>query len=147
MIWNFDAHAPHVNEFQEGKIVFATSRAVGKILYMKQEGDTVSVILGPIQLMDVIHKGEFAMNAPLDLSKALPFVTPEYPQTKDNDAVKNVSVLQMPGVHMPQTIVFSHISRSGKWTPFSMAKVAGDGTRVGYEKIGQAWVAMPQLAG
>ncbi len=147
LIWNFDAHAPHVNEFQEGKIVFATSRAVGKILYMKQEGDTVSVILGPIQLMDVIHKGEFAMNAPLDLSKALPFVTPEYPQTKDNDAVKNVSVLQMPGVHMPQTIVFSHISRSGKWTPFSMAKVARDGTRVGYEKIGKAWVAMPQSGG
>jgi hypothetical protein len=56
---------PHVNEFQEGKIVFATSRAVGKILYMKQEGDTVSVILGPIQLMDVIHKAEFATNAPL----------------------------------------------------------------------------------
>ena len=147
LIWNFDAHAPHVNEFQEGKIVFATSRAVGKILYMKQEGDTVSVILGPIQLMDVIHKGEFAMNAPLDLSKALPFVTPEYPQTKDNDAAKNVSVLQMPGVHMPQTIVFSHISRSGKWTPFSMAKVAQDGARVGYEKIGKEWVAMPQAGG
>jgi hypothetical protein len=114
---------------------------------MKQEGDTVSVVLGPIQLMDVIHKGEFAMNAPLDLSKALPFVAPEYPQTKDNDAVKNVSVLQMPGVHMPQTIVFSHISRSGKWTPFSIAKVAQDGTRVGYEKIGKEWVAMPQAGG
>jgi len=28
MTWTFDANAPQVSDFQEGKVVFATSRAV-----------------------------------------------------------------------------------------------------------------------
>jgi hypothetical protein len=30
--WTFDANAPHVNEFQEGKVVFATGLAVGRVV-------------------------------------------------------------------------------------------------------------------
>jgi hypothetical protein len=142
LIWAFDANAPHVNEFQEGKIVFATSRAVGKILYMKRQGDTVSVVLGPIQIMDVIRKGSFAMHAPLDLSKVLPFITPAYPQTKDNDSPNNVSEQTLPGPNDKQTIVFSRISPSGKWTPISMAKISGDGSRVAYQRVGTRWVSL-----
>src|SRR5579883_3010695 len=43
MTWVFDASAPHVNEFQEGKVVFATGRAVGRIGQLTRSGDTVTV--------------------------------------------------------------------------------------------------------
>ena len=32
MSWTFDANAPHVNEFQEGKVVFATGRPLAESL-------------------------------------------------------------------------------------------------------------------
>jgi hypothetical protein len=35
MTWSFDADAAHVNQFQEGKIIFATGRAVGRIAHME----------------------------------------------------------------------------------------------------------------
>jgi hypothetical protein len=41
--WQFDAKAPQVDEFQEGKIVFATGRAVGRIVDLKRSGDSVTV--------------------------------------------------------------------------------------------------------
>ncbi|MEO8780197.1 MAG: hypothetical protein ABI389_16225 [Rhodanobacter sp.] len=43
--WHFDASAPHVSEFHVDKIVLATGRAVGRIISLRQEGDTVAVIL------------------------------------------------------------------------------------------------------
>jgi hypothetical protein len=145
LLWNFDADAPHVNEFEKGKIVFATSRAVGKILYLKRQGKTVTVVLGPIQITDVIRKGEFAMNAPLDLSKTLPFVMPEFPQTKTNGDENEVAGMETPDAHSRQTIVFSRISPSGKWTPVSMAKISPDGRRSVYEKVGRRWNRLPQM--
>src|SRR6202000_1175516 len=36
MTRTFDANAPHVSEFQMGKIVFATGRAVGRIIWMQR---------------------------------------------------------------------------------------------------------------
>ena len=58
MTWTFDANAPQVSDFQEGKVVFATGRAVGRVLSLKRQGDSVSVILGPVQLTDVIRNGQ-----------------------------------------------------------------------------------------
>jgi hypothetical protein len=49
MTWVFDAAAPHVNEFQEGRIVFATGGAVGRIGQITSQGDTVTVKLAPVQ--------------------------------------------------------------------------------------------------
>ena len=69
--WTFDANAPHVSEFQTGKIIFATGRAVGKILGMTRNGDAVSVYLGPILLTDVIKRGRFVMDQPIDPDKII----------------------------------------------------------------------------
>jgi hypothetical protein len=44
--WEFDPNAEHVSEFQEGEIVFTTGCAVGRVISLKKEGDSVKAIPG-----------------------------------------------------------------------------------------------------
>jgi hypothetical protein len=142
MTWTFDASAPHVNEFQMGKIVFATGRAVGRIIMLKQQGNTVAVILGPIQLTDVIKNGNFAMDAPLDIDKMTPYVSPDFPQPQEAQDAKETSELSPaddPWKGWSKTVVVSHISPSGKWTPATMTRVSASGNRETFARVGQRW--------
>jgi hypothetical protein len=142
MTWTFDAHAPHVSEFQLGKIVFATGRAVGRIIMLKPQGDTVAVILGPIQLNDVIRNGSFAMDAPLDMDKMIPYISANFPEPQDPADQTNKSFLSQPDDQSKgwnKTVVVSHVSRQGKWTPAAMTKTYADGRRQTFERIGHHW--------
>ena len=78
--WTFDANAPQVSDFKLGKIVFATGRAVGRIIFLQRDGDAVSVVLGPIQLTDVLRNGHFALQGDVDFNKVLVYTAPDYPQ-------------------------------------------------------------------
>ncbi len=84
MTWEFDANAPLVDQFQQGKIIFATGLAVGRIIDMKRTGSSVTVTLGPIQLTDIIKNGKFAMQEPIDVNDVIVYVAPEFPQPKEN---------------------------------------------------------------
>jgi hypothetical protein len=84
MTWEFDANAPQVDQFQQGKIIFATGLAVGRIIDLKRSGSSVTVTLGPIQLTDVIKNGKFAMQEPIDVNNVIAYVAPEFPQPKEN---------------------------------------------------------------
>ena len=141
MTWTFDANAPHVNEFQMGKIVFATGRAVGRIIYMKREGDDVKVILGPVQLNDVIRNGSFAMDSPIDLKNVLVITTPDMPEPREVAAAeqKETSSLRKPWNGWNRTVTIFRISKVGKRTPFSMSKTYADGRRESYQRIGRGW--------
>jgi hypothetical protein len=144
MTWTFDANAPHVNEFQLGKIVFATGRAVGRIIMLKPQGDTVAVILGPIQLTDVIKNGNFAMDSPLDIDKMTPYVSADFPQPQEAQDPKQTSELSPPDDPWKgwnKTVVISHISPSGKWTPATMTKISAHGNRETFARIGHRWHA------
>jgi hypothetical protein len=83
MTWQFDAHAPQVDQFKEGKIIFATGMAAGRIISLKQSEGMVTVVLGPIQLTDVIKNGKFAMNEPIDVSHVIAYTAPDFPQPKE----------------------------------------------------------------
>ena len=83
MTWTFDASAPHVSEFQEGKIVFATGRAVGRIAHLQTSGDTVTVLLAPVQITDVIEKGRFLVSQDIDLGGAIVYSAPDFPAVLD----------------------------------------------------------------
>ena len=147
MTWTFDAGAPHVNEFQMGKIVFATGRACGRIIMLKPEGDTVKVILGPVQLTEIIRSGSFAMDAPLDLDKMIPYVYPDFPQAAEPPGHANTSGLPGPEDHWNRTIVVSRITKGGKWIPVTMTKIAADGQRNRYQRIGRRWSSMDDAEG
>jgi hypothetical protein len=139
MTWTFDAYAPHVNEFQMGKIVFATGRAVGRIIWMKRDGDDVKVILGPIQLTDVINKGEFAMSSPIDMNNVLVITAPDMPEPREVEQKQNASLSYRPWAGWKKTIVISRVSKKGKWTPLSMAKVFADGRQASYQRARGQW--------
>ncbi len=139
MTWTFDANAPHVSEFQMGKIVFATGRAVGRIISLKRQGDDVAVILGPIQLTDVIRRGSFAMDAPIDITNMLAYAAPDFPQPPDDPQQPKTSDLLSPDEHRDETIVVSRVSSRGKWTPTSMSKRYADGRHEEYQRVGHHW--------
>ncbi len=130
--WNFDTNAPQVNEIQPGKIVFATGRAVGRVLAVQRNGDQVSAILGPVQLTDLVKQGKFMYDQPLDLDSAIAIAAPDYPGAVNSTAMQH----RPPG---PQSSIESGsgtwhvaeyyvVSDTGKWTP--MRTVTGSGARV-----------------
>ncbi len=141
MSWTFDASAEHVNEFQVGKIVFATGRAVGRILSLKQEGNSVTAFLGPVQLTDVIKRGHFAMSQKVDTDNMLTYVAPDFPQPPDElvgGTAKTSSNYEEDGAHLERTVVISRVQH-GRWTPTSVSETYGDGRRVTYRKMGSRW--------
>jgi hypothetical protein len=140
MTWTFDANAPQVSDFQEGKVVFATGRAVGRVLSLKRQGDSVSVILGPVQLTDVIRNGSFEMNESVDLNNMISYVAPDYPQPPDTSAPPKTSFnLKTSPNHVNERMVLSRVSHAGKWTPASMVSSFADGRRESYYRTGRRW--------
>ena len=139
LTWTFDAKAPQVRDFQEGKIVFATGRAVGRVLSLNRQGDSVKVILGPVQLTDVIRNGNFQMNENIDLNNMISYVAPDYPQPPDPDQPKTSFNRQPSPDHMDERMVLSRVSRAGKWTPATMVRSFADGHRDSYYHIGSRW--------
>ena len=130
--WNFDANAPQVNEIQPGKIVFATGRAVGRVLAVQRNGDQVSAVLGPVQLTDLVKQGKFMYDQPLDLNSAIAISAPDYPGAVNSTAMQNHTPGAQSSIqggsgtwHVAQYFV---VSDTGKWTP--MRTVTGSGARV-----------------
>jgi hypothetical protein len=142
MTWTFDANAPQVSDFQEGKIVFATGRAVGRVLSLRRQGDSVSVILGPIQLTDVIRNGSFEMHQDIDLNNMISYVAPDYPQPPDESEQSKISFNRKTSPdHVDERMVLSRVSRAGKWTPATMVQTFANGHRASYYKTGRRWSA------
>jgi hypothetical protein len=138
--WTFDANAPHVNEFQEGKVVFATGLAVGKIVSLKREGDQVTTILAPVQLTDVIKNGSFAMNQPFNVNNMISYAAPDYPQPEDDASAPKSSSLQEEGsAHFVQAVVVSRV-HNGRWKPESMVQTFADGRRITYQRRNARWI-------
>jgi hypothetical protein len=119
LTWTFDANAPHVSEFAEGKIVFATGRAVGKVMALKKNGSTVTAVLGPVQLEDLINKGRFVMEEAVDPNKMISYVAPDYPGFNDS-ASTQLSSTEGTGYERRSTLLVSTAS-NGRWVPTPMS--------------------------
>jgi hypothetical protein len=145
MEWEFDANAEHVSEFQEGKIVFATGRAVGRVISLKKEGDSAKAVLGPIQLTDVIKNGKFKMDSLVTAENMISYVAPDFPQEPDQQPEnKKSSNNSGHGPQVERAVVVSRI-RSGVWTPMSVAESYSDGHRDTFQKVVNGW-ATPHFA-
>lgn len=103
--WAFDANAPHVNEFQEGKIVFATGRAVGRIGQLQRNGDTVIVRLAPVEITEVVKEGHFIVDGKFHPQDMIVYVAPDFPSTLDlNAAASRPTALWDSGVDRPRLL-------------------------------------------
>ena len=134
MSWTFDANAPQVNEIQEGKILFATDRCAGKVLAVQRDGNKVTVILGPVQLNELVKEGNFSYNQPLDLNNAIAVAIPDSPGAINSPALQQE-------ISNPSTTSFNYkpdnnkrsveyyvVSDQGVWTP--MRTVSSHGPRL-----------------
>jgi hypothetical protein len=124
--WNFDANAPQVDQFQVGKVVFATGRAVGRVLALERHGDQVSAILGPVQLTDLVKRGKFSYHQPLDLSQAIAYVAPDYPGAVNSDLMRTPAPGAQARLHDDPSrwhvAQYYTVSASGQWTPMTTVR-------------------------
>ena len=75
--WTLDANAPHATEIRNGKILFATGRAVGRVLAVERKGDTLDVTLGPAELTDIFEELHISYHGTLDPSKMIAYYAPD----------------------------------------------------------------------
>lgn len=72
--WIIDGASARARDLQPGRVVFATSRVVGRILHVRPHGDNLALVLGPVELTEVVSHLQMAFEAPIDFGTAL-----EYP--------------------------------------------------------------------
>ena len=79
LVWTISGSAPNVNELKAGMILFASSRGVGRVLAVSQHGADKQVVLGPVNITDVIRDGNFASAAPIPLGTFQAYSAPSQP--------------------------------------------------------------------
>ncbi|MFI5036381.1 MAG: hypothetical protein ACHQFZ_09290 [Acidimicrobiales bacterium] len=86
LVWTISGSAPNVNELQPGKILFASSLGVGRILAVSSQGGDKQVVLGPVSITDVIRDGSFSSAAPIPLGSVEAYAVPNQPGLLANTA-------------------------------------------------------------
>jgi len=79
-MWSIDAHAARADELKPGKILFLTNRAVGRVLGMRQEGDDLVLVLGSVEINELIRNADIhIVNMPIDFDEAIAYTAPDVP--------------------------------------------------------------------
>ena len=78
-IWTIDGNAPHAAELVPGKIFFLTGRAVGRVLDVRKDGGNLVVVVGPVNLTDVIREAHITIDMPIDFGEAIAYSSPDLP--------------------------------------------------------------------
>ncbi len=81
LTWTINEHADHAEELQPGKIMFITSRGVGRVLGVERNQDGLGIILGPVALTDVVKEAQMSFDQPVDLSQMIAYTAPDLPGT------------------------------------------------------------------
>ena len=123
MSWTLDAGAPQVADIKPGKIVFATARCVGKVLAVQRHGALVSVVLGPVQLTELIKKGNFSYDQPVDLNSFVAYAAPDYPGAVNSSrsasaGAQPATAAGSQGPTRPRAS-YNVVSSSGEWRPMA----------------------------
>ncbi|MGC5031282.1 hypothetical protein [Micromonospora sp. DT229] len=63
-----DGDAPGAEDLEPGRIMFATSQAVGRVVRIQKSGGDRAVTLAPVQLTEVIRDADITIDQPLDLT-------------------------------------------------------------------------------
>jgi hypothetical protein len=79
LIWTISNSAPNVPELRTGKIMFASSLGVGRILAVSKTSTGTRVVLGPVNITDIVRDGDFSSTAPISLDSAEGYSAPTEP--------------------------------------------------------------------
>ncbi len=127
IVWHFDANAPQVDQIAQGKVIFATDRCVGRVGAVTRKGDDVAVVLEPVQITDVIQRGHFVYDKPLDLSSVVVAPIPDVP-VQFSRVVAGATPSASPSAtttyetrHLHLTSVsYAMVTPNGKWKRFRL---------------------------
>lgn len=115
MTWTIDANAPGASAIKRDKIMFATGRAVGRVLAVEQKGGDLAVTLGPVELTDVFEELHVSYHGAIDPAKMIADYAPDYPGSYvDLDAPAGQS--SQSGGYAP-AMRFAALSSSGDILP------------------------------
>ncbi|NEA33711.1 hypothetical protein [Streptomyces sp. SID13031] len=70
LTWTMDKSASGMSDLAPGKVMYASSKALGKVVKVEPAGDDVAVLLAPIELTDLIKDGTLEFDEPLDVGAA-----------------------------------------------------------------------------
>jgi hypothetical protein len=122
--WTLDASNPQVANLKPGDILFATSRCVGRVLKLTRDGQRVSVILGPVQMEDVIKRGNMTYHAPLDLNSLTAVEVPDDPAAFGSPIADQMAKAQAGGRSgggssepVVRQVQYFIVSPRGEWRP------------------------------
>lgn len=76
LVWTIDPDAEGAADIVPGKVLLLTNRAAGRVLAVEKAGDGLRVVLGPVEITEIIRDGQFSVEQPVDFAQALQLTTP-----------------------------------------------------------------------
>lgn len=76
LVWTLDPAADGAKDIVPGTVLLLTNRAAGRVLDVQKASDGLRVVLGPVEITEVVQEGRFEFEQPLDLAQALQFDRP-----------------------------------------------------------------------
>lgn len=67
MVWTLDGGAKGAGDLAPGKVLFASSDAVGRVLRLDRRGGDVAVTLAPVSLTEVVSDAHLTLSQPVAL--------------------------------------------------------------------------------
>jgi hypothetical protein len=71
LVWRLDPETAGAARIEVGKVLLLTSRATGRVLGVETTARGLEVILGPVDITEVIRDGQFSLDAPVDMAQAI----------------------------------------------------------------------------
>ncbi|MGW7672065.1 hypothetical protein ACWGJX_33960 [Streptomyces sp. NPDC054775] len=79
LTWTIDGRAAGAADVEVGKVMYVTSRAVGRVVRIRQEGGDLAVTLAPVALTEVFRDAPFHTDRKIDPSAILYQEVPDRP--------------------------------------------------------------------
>jgi hypothetical protein len=83
MVWTMSGDAPGVDHLAVGKIMMATAFGTGRVLSLDHVGSDVRVVLGPVELTDIIADADVSTAQPIAFDKPTVYQVKVPDQTTD----------------------------------------------------------------
>jgi hypothetical protein len=65
LVWTIDASAPGASDLAVGRVMFLTSRAVGRVLGLDRRGANLELTLGPVSITEIVRDGTLRLEQEL----------------------------------------------------------------------------------
>ncbi|GAB3341072.1 hypothetical protein RMN56_06160 [Micromonospora halotolerans] len=83
LTWTIDAKATGASKLSPGKVMFVTSRGVGRVVDAQRAGDAIAVTIAPVEFTEVIRDGTFVGEQPVELDNAISYSSEGAPWTDE----------------------------------------------------------------